>query len=98
MTRLTSQGTGPVSLARDTSPAASRRQVEMWRAMSPCDKATLVADLSLGVQQLALAGIRRRHPGVSDREAMLRLAIVKLGRELARQAYPDVAALLDTRA
>lgn len=98
MIRPTSRGAGAVPFARDTSPAAFRLQVELWRAMSSSEKATLVADLSLGVQQLALAGIRRRHPGVSAREALLRLAIIKLGPGLARRAYPKVAALLDHRA
>jgi len=36
--------------------------------MSPFEKAVIIRDLTLAVQQLSLAGIRQRHPGVSDRQ------------------------------
>ena len=45
-------------------------------------------------QELSLLGIRRRHPHASERECLLRLAVMKLGRELAGGAYPEVTALL----
>lgn len=77
----------------DTDRLAAARQLALWRSMSPADKAQLVASLSRAVEHLARAGIQHRHPGASDRERLLRLAILKLGLELARRAYPDVAAL-----
>jgi len=80
-------------LASDTSVAAERVQVEMWRRMSPCEKARAVTEISQAVQKLSLAGIRSRHPGASDDECMLRLAVLKLGRQLACHVYPAVADL-----
>jgi hypothetical protein len=73
----------------DTSPEAARLQVEIWRRMTPLEKARLVSGLSSAVTQLALAGIRRRHPGASERECRLRLAQLKLGPALYRSAYPE---------
>ena len=58
--------------------------------MSTVDKAHLISSLSRGTRALALAGIRARYPGASLREQFLRLAILTLGRELARQAYPEI--------
>ena len=86
----------PARLSLDTSPEAERLQVDLWRGMSPLQKARTISAVTLSVQRLSLAGIHQRHPGASDRECMLRLAVLKLGPELARRVYPEVAALLET--
>jgi hypothetical protein len=62
--------------------------------MSPREKARIVSEISRTVQNLSLLGIRRRHPRASERECLLRLAVMKLGRELAGRAYPELPALL----
>ena len=80
-------------LASDTSLKAERAQVELWRRMSPIDKLRAVTEISRAVQQLSLAGIRLRHPEASDEDCMMRLAILKLGRRLACQVYPQAARL-----
>ena len=81
------------TVAQDTSEDVERRQVEGWRRMSPDEKAGIIAGLTQTVYELALAGVRARHPNATPHEQSLRLAIVMLGPELARQAYPEVAAL-----
>ena len=83
-------------LSLDTSADSERRQVERWRTMPPRDKLRLVAELNAAADQMALAGIRLRHPCASERERFLHLALLKLGPELARRAYPEIAHL-DTR-
>ncbi len=80
-------------LAADTSLAAERRQVALWRRMSPLEKLNLVGESTRAVLQLSLAGIRLRYPEASDEECRLRLAILTLGRELACRAYPEAARL-----
>ena len=80
-------------LASDTSLEAERVQVELWRKMSPPEKLHAMSELSRTVEQLALAGIRMRHPEASERECFLRLAILKLGRELACRVYPEAEQL-----
>ncbi len=80
-------------LASDTCVDAQRIQVELWRRMSPLEKMRAVTQISQAVQDLSLAGIRSRHPAASDEECMLRLAILKLGPELAFRVYPEAAGL-----
>lgn len=58
--------------------------------MSPAEKLRIVAELNGAVDGMALAGIRHRHPDASPREQFLRLASLKLGRDLARQVYPEI--------
>jgi hypothetical protein len=82
-------------LASDTSAAAERVQVELWRCMSPLEKLRLVTEITRTVETMALAGIRLRHPQASDRECMVRLSILKLGRRLACRVYPEAAAISD---
>ena len=83
------RGTRSEPIAADTSREAMRVQLDLWRRMSPVEKATVVSGVSIAVQRLALAGFLTRHPEASDRECMLRLALVTLGRELACKVYPD---------
>lgn len=59
-------------LASDTSPEIERLQIERWRAMSAADKAALVSGLTAASYELAMAGVRRRHPDASPREHFLR--------------------------
>jgi hypothetical protein len=80
-------------LASDTSLEAEREQVELWRHMSPLEKVRAVTEISRAVQQLSLAGIRLRHPDASDQECMLRLAVLKLGFQVACHVYPEAAPL-----
>ncbi len=80
-------------LASDTSPDVETRQIEAWRAMSPAEKAAIIAGLTSVSQELALAGVRARYPDRSPREHFLRLAIVNHGLDLARRAYPEIASL-----
>jgi hypothetical protein len=86
-----------VILSRDTDRRAERRQVEVWRRMSPAEKAALVTRATEDALMLALAGIRQRHPGASERECFLRLAEIRLGASLVRAVYSDAAAVLDGR-
>jgi len=80
-------------LAEDTDPAIERIQIERWRRMTPDEKAEIVTRLTQAAFELARAGVRHRYPGATERELFLRLAVVTLGEELARKAYPDVSDL-----
>jgi hypothetical protein len=88
------KSSGTAALSRDTSPEAGRRQVALWRGMTPLEKARLVSSTSRAAQLLCLAGIRRRYPDASEEERMLRLAKIKLGPELFALAYPEAASRL----
>jgi hypothetical protein len=80
-------------LSADTPPEVERLQVEGWRRMEPAQKAALVSGLTHAVFEVALAGIRARHPNASPHEQRLRLAVVTLGPDLARRAFPEVDGL-----
>ena len=85
-------------LSADSSSTVERLQIDAWRRMSPVHKARTVDALTRTAQVLALAGVRQRHPGASERECFLRLSVLKLGSEATRRLYPDAAAVLDCSA
>jgi hypothetical protein len=82
-------------LAADTPVEIEDRQIEAWRRMSPSDKAAIVAGLTEATLALARAGLRQRYPHASERELFLRLAVLTLGFDLARRAYPGAGALTE---
>lgn len=64
--------------------------------MSSEEKAATISGLTQAVFALAAAGVRHRYPDASPREQFLRVAVIVLGPDLARKAYPDMA-ILDPR-
>ena len=65
----------------DTSPAAERVLIAAYRRMTPALKARQVDQLTLGVQQLALARLRAEDPTAGERALRLRLAALWLSPE-----------------
>lgn len=83
------------SLVNDTSPEADARYHELLRALSPERRLEAAMKLSRAVRELAIAGIRQRHPAADEREIRARLAVRLYGREAAVRlfgAVPDDAA------
>ena len=58
----------------DTHPAIKALLIDGYRKMSAAEKIDRIRSLTLAVQELALADIRRRHPEADAREQSLRLA------------------------
>ena len=85
------------SLPSDTSREAARIQIEIWRSMTPRQKAEAVDALSRSVREMAMAGIRQRHPQANERECFLRYAVLTLGKDLAVKAYPEAAVLFENK-
>lgn len=81
-------------LASDSDPWAERRQVAIWRSLSPFEKAQLTRAASRGAAGLAMAGLRSRYPEASPRELEIRMARLLLGDDLTRAAYPGAAEFL----
>jgi len=71
----------------DTSPEAERVLLELYRGMDPDRKLRLIFELQETVDDFARSGIRMRHPQASEREVVLRLAALKLPRELMIAAF-----------
>lgn len=83
----------PTALPADTSAEARRVQVEIWRSMSPTQKAALIDRLSAEIRELALVGIRQRHPEATELEQQRHLAVLLHGPEVVEEAFGwDVAA------
>jgi hypothetical protein len=71
----------------DTTPEVWARQFELYRRMTPAERARLCRDTTLAANALALAGLRQRHPHADDRELLLRLAALRLGEDTVARAY-----------
>lgn len=71
----------------DTSPEAEAILFKLWRETPVWRKFELLDGLNRTAKQLALAGLRQRHPNASKEELRRRLATLILGEELAAQVY-----------
>ena len=74
----------------DTLPTADERYHELLRRMSPEKRLEAAMRLSMGVRELALAGIRQRFPGASEAELRVRLAVRLYGRVTVARAFRDI--------
>lgn len=68
-------------MMNDTTPEAEEILIEGYRKMTPQQKMKIVSDMTITVQQFALARIRKQYPEASEREQRLRLASLWLDRE-----------------
>lgn len=71
----------------DTDPVVRRLQIERLRAMSPAQRGALMEALNRDCEQLAVAGIRSRHPNATDHEVLMRLGVLRNGPELMKAAF-----------
>jgi hypothetical protein len=74
----------------DTQPAMKARYHELLRQMPEYDRLAQAVRLSRSVRELARAGIAMRHPGASDQELRVRLAVRLYGRPLAQRVFGSV--------
>ncbi len=80
------------TLSRDTSPDAEAVQIEIYRRMSPGRKLELVGEENRRARELALAGLRKRHPEAGQEELFRRLMDLMLGEELAAEVFGPLVA------
>lgn len=71
----------------DTTPEARAVQFEILGRMSPVERLQMARDLTIAVQELAFAELRRRHPDLPDGELWLKLAVRRLGADVVRKVY-----------
>ncbi|MEW5986472.1 MAG: hypothetical protein AB1791_07550 [Chloroflexota bacterium] len=69
----------------DTTPEIEEMIFAHWRATPGWRKLEQMEQLNRFARQLALAGLRRRHPDASDEEWRYRLAELLFGREVAER-------------
>ncbi len=66
----------------DTSPEARRLQQAIWRRMGSSERVRLAAEMSEEARQVALAGIARRRPELSQVERIRELVRLMHGIDL----------------
>jgi len=71
----------------DTTPEVERLLFDAYRRMASWEKVRRVSESTRACQELALAGMRERHPGASERELELRLAALRLDCETMIRVY-----------
>lgn len=76
----------------DTSKEADERYHELLRACAPHERLARADALTRMVRDLAVQGIRMRHPNATAHELQVRLAVRLYGREAAERIYGDVPA------
>jgi hypothetical protein len=77
----------------DTSTEAHAAQLSAWRRMGPERRLLLAMQMSDEIRQVALAGIRHRHPEYTEEEARFALFRHLLGHELFVRAWPHAPVL-----
>jgi hypothetical protein len=75
--------------AKDTSQPAHELQVRLYRAMSPAQRSELALRMSDDLRQIAAEGIRKRHPGYSERDVRRALVALLYGTETAAKIWPN---------
>ena len=71
----------------DTSKEAQEVVDRRYASMSFAEKAQRLRELTRAANQMALAGLRLRHPAASERELLLELAKLRLGDDLVDRVY-----------
>ncbi len=74
---------------RDTSPDALRVQFEILRRLTPAQRIAMVDGLTKLARELAIAGLRRRHPEAPDARIEELFFEMTLGPELAQRVLAD---------
>jgi len=80
-----------IGLPLDTSDDTHRRQRDIYLQMGGTARAAIAFQLSDTIRNLAMAGIRRRHPGYTNEELLRAWARLTLGDDLCRAAWPGRA-------
>lgn len=75
----------------DDDPRIEAMQLARFRDAPAADKVRALDALNRQARQMAMAGLRLRHPGASPEELRRRLADLLLGKDLARRAYGEAS-------
>ena len=78
--------------AADTTHEVARRQRAVFASKTPTERVAMVEEMSALIKELALEGIRRRHPDLDDEQTMLHLIERLHGKDLARAAEKSLLA------
>jgi hypothetical protein len=77
---------------QDTRAVALDRYYDLLRAQPAYQRLAQAVALSRTVRELCIAGIRQRHPGASEQEIRVRLAVRLYGRSVGERLFGQVPA------
>jgi hypothetical protein len=75
---------------QDTDEHAQARYTELLRRMTPAQRLERAAALSMAVRELAMAGLRQRHPQANEEELKRRLVVRLYGREAGIRLFGSI--------
>jgi hypothetical protein len=68
-------------MAFDTSPAMTEAQNQLYREIGPAGRARIAAEMSDMLRDLAIAGVRLRHPEYDEEQVLAEVLWVFYGRQ-----------------
>ena len=71
----------------DTDEATDRYLFERLRALPSWRKAAMLSAATRAASELAMAGLRQRHPAASDAEMRKRFTALTLGRDVSIELF-----------
>ena len=77
------------AFAQDTSPDAAQRQFDVLKKMGTDGRAKLTVELSDNLREVAMSGIKQRHPEYSKQQVQKAYFKLILDRELFQKAFGD---------
>jgi len=77
----------------DTAPDIDARLVDAWRQMTSMEIAAHLNAAWRAGQQLTWFSLKERYPDASDDELRIRVAVERLGWDLAIRIHPEAARL-----
>jgi hypothetical protein len=69
------------AMAFDTSPAMAEAQNQLYREIGPAGRAQIAAEMSDMLRDLAIAGVRLRHPEYDEEQVLAEVLWVFYGRQ-----------------
>ena len=75
----------------DTAAWAQKRQVELYRAMSPRQRFEMACSMSEAARERSLAGLQRLHPDDSELQLRVRLATFMYGETVGARLKAAMA-------
>lgn len=79
-----------IPLFADTTPEMEKLYLNLLRQSSPAKKMEMLTQLNSAANELAMCGLRKRHPDASQEQLKRMLASLLLGEDLAKKVYGDL--------
>jgi hypothetical protein len=77
------------AVALDTTAEADAVQIDAYRRLGGRARVAIVFRLNTMVRNMAMAGIRSRHPAYDETEVRMAWQRLTLGDDLVRRVFPD---------